>query len=88
MVKQLNSNERVSLADSLLAGTRYASEKYLKDAIEEYTTCMDKLKLPIKWDELTKHHNEIYDTCFTKLKSKLVGNENMIKLYLEKYFRF
>lgn len=85
VVRQLNSNERVSLVNSFVVGIKYASEKSLNKAIETYVTGMSALKLPMAWHLLDQHHSNIYAQCFNMLQSNLNGENEITKPYLEKY---
>lgn len=86
VVRQLNSNERVSLVNSFAVGIKYASEKALDDAIKVYTTGIAAVKLPMAWDLLNDHHKHIFARCIDTLQSNLNGKNEITKPYLEKYF--
>lgn len=86
VVRQLNSNERVSLVNSFVVGIKYASQKALDDAIRAYTTAMADVQLPTSWLQLDNHHTHIYSRCFDTLQSNLNGENEITKPYLEKYF--
>jgi hypothetical protein len=91
VVNQLNKNERVSLTESLTLSIQYASEKALKDSIENYKTKMQdfvaKNPLPLKWDVLDEADRKIMESCFKMLQVNLNGTNDLTRPILERFTR-
>ena len=89
VVKQLNEDERVSLADSLALSIKYASEKAFKDAIDNYELRMQQFlnqnPLPLRWDILDAKHREIMDSCYKILEKNLNGSNDLTRPVLESF---
>ena len=89
VVKQLNENERVSLVDSLALSIRYASEKALKDAIENYKRLMleflNQKPMPQRWEILDSKNLEIMESCYKILEINLNGSNDLTRPVLETF---
>ena len=89
VVHQLNTNERVSLTESLTLSIQYASEKALKDSIENYKTKMRefvvKNPLPLKWDLLDEADRKIMESCYKMLQVNLNGTNDLTRPILERF---
>ena len=87
VVKQLNENERVSLADSLVLSIKYASEKALQDALRNYEAKMQeffcKSPMPLRWDILDAKNREIMESCYKILEKNLNGSNDLTRPVLE-----
>ena len=89
VVEQLNNNERVSLTESLTISIKYASEKSLKEAIENYKFKMEiffeENPMPLKWEILESKENEVMQSCYKNLEKNLTGPAKMNKSVLESF---
>lgn len=89
VVKQLNENSKVSLNDTLTSSIKFASEKALFDAIENYKTKMqeflDENPLPVKWEVLDENEQKAMESSYKILQMSLNGSADLTKPVFESF---
>ena len=89
VVQQLNKNTKVSLNETLSMSIKYASERALKDAIENYKTkiqeFLDENPLPVKWELLDENEQKAMESSYKILQMSLNGSNELTKPVFESF---
>jgi hypothetical protein len=89
VVQQLNENTKVSLNETLSMSIKYASERALRDAIENYKTkiqeFLDENPLPVKWELLDENEQKAMESSYKILQMSLSGSNELTKPVFESF---